>query len=325
MKPELKQRILKWTKRIVASIAVLLVALVLAGMSFQALESRSDRERFPPPGRLVDVGGHRLHLNCAGSGTPTVVLDSGAGGWSIYCSYDRAGYGWSEPGSKPRIGHRFAEELNALLVNSGTPGPYVLVGHSLGGYVVRLYVDRYPEEVAGVVLVESAHERQWTELPNEVNELMDSALGGMRVASIMARFGIMRFMKGKLATEGLSEDVQGLEVATLVRPEVYATMVSEVKNAAATADQVGATGSLSDRPLAVLSAGQSFEAFRPMTDAITFEDANHTWMELQAEFVGLSRNSRHIVNEEATHNIMIEDPDGVADAIRWVVDRVRQR
>jgi pimeloyl-ACP methyl ester carboxylesterase len=192
LKPELKQRILKWTKRIVASIAVLLVALVLAGMSFQALESRSDRERFPPPGRLVDVGGHRLHLNCAGSGTPTVVLDSGAGGWSIYwaevqervsdvtrvCSYDRAGYGWSEPGPKPRIGHRFAEELNALLVNSGTPGPYVLVGHSLGGYVVRLYADRYPEEVAGVVLVESAHERQWTELPNEVNELMDSALGG---------------------------------------------------------------------------------------------------------------------------------------------------
>jgi pimeloyl-ACP methyl ester carboxylesterase len=129
-------------------------------MTYQALGTRADRRNFPPPGNLVDVGGHRLHIQCVGAGRPTVVLETGVLAMSALwggvqpqvavrtrvCSYDRAGLGWSEPGPVPRDAVRIASELRALLRNASEPPPYVLVGHSFGGLLVRVYTDRYPED-----------------------------------------------------------------------------------------------------------------------------------------------------------------------------------
>jgi pimeloyl-ACP methyl ester carboxylesterase len=125
---------------------------------------------------MVDVGGHRLHINCTGTGSPTVVIDAGLGDWSTswgfvqpevakvtrVCTYDRAGMGWSEPGPLPRVASQFAKELHALLHNAKIPGPYILVGHSLGGLPVRMFTHDYPSEVAGVVLIDSMHPGQST-------------------------------------------------------------------------------------------------------------------------------------------------------------------
>src|SRR5215216_1696212 len=138
-----------------------------------------------PVGRLVDVGGYRLHLACQGEGSPTVVMEAAIGEtgllWSPVqptvaqrtraCVYDRAGYGWSDPSPRPRTAAVMVEELHRLLGAAGVPGPYVLVGHSFGGLLVRLYAARYPQEVAGLVLVDSAHEQQHRRAPAEIREL----------------------------------------------------------------------------------------------------------------------------------------------------------
>jgi pimeloyl-ACP methyl ester carboxylesterase len=156
--------------------------LVLAGIVYQAIASARDAQRYPPLGRLIDVVGYRLHINSTGEGTPAVVLDAGVCDCSLnwclvqpevakftrVCSYDRAGMGWSDAGPSPRTSEVIVRELHTLLTNAGIAGPYVLVGHSFGGYNVRLFAHDYPEEVVGLVLVDSAHEDQWPMLPESV-------------------------------------------------------------------------------------------------------------------------------------------------------------
>jgi pimeloyl-ACP methyl ester carboxylesterase len=133
-----------------------------------------DQARYPPPGRLIDIGGRKLHLYCVGEGLPPVILEAGAG-WGMtawrqiqpalaqttqVCSYDRAGYGWSDAGPLPRSGSQISTDLHMLLQQAGVPAPRVVVGHSIGGLYVRHYAATYPSEVSGMVLVDSSHEDQ---------------------------------------------------------------------------------------------------------------------------------------------------------------------
>src|SRR4030095_1843213 len=148
---------------------IAVLALASIGGGYETLREAADAKAYPMPGRLIDVGGHRLHLSCTGSGTPTVVLEPGAGGtssvvgWSApavardtrVCVYDRAGRGWSEPASTAQDGAQIATDLHTLLQRGDVPGPYVLAGHSFGGLYVLTFAARYPDEVAGMVLVDS--------------------------------------------------------------------------------------------------------------------------------------------------------------------------
>ncbi|HWI65797.1 MAG TPA: alpha/beta hydrolase [Symbiobacteriaceae bacterium] len=141
---------------------------LLAGLIYQPIATAVDARRYPPPGRMVAVNGHRLHIRCEGSGQPTVVLEAGLGGssldWSLVvpgiarqsrvCVYDRAGYGWSEPGPLPRTGTAVADELHTLLIRAEEPGPYIIAAHAVGGIYARVFAGRYPRETAGLVLVD---------------------------------------------------------------------------------------------------------------------------------------------------------------------------
>lgn len=155
---------------------------LLAGAAYQALATARERDKYPAPGQLVEIKGRRMHLHCAGEGSPTVVVDSGLGSYSAdwqlvqpevakftrICTYDRPGYGWSQPGPRPRTSRQMARELHSLLAaaqGAGLAGPYLLVGYSLGGFNVRLYARQHPDEVAGLVLVDSAHEEMLSRLP----------------------------------------------------------------------------------------------------------------------------------------------------------------
>src|ERR671921_8443 len=150
-------------------LVVVLLVLAVAGAIYQAIATELAERAYPPPGEMVDVGGYRLHINCVGQGSPTVVLDAGSGGFSAQwvrvqrevsdttrvCAYDRAGMGWSQRGPDPRDAKQISSELHTLLGKAGIEGPYVLVGHSYGGLYMQTYAARYPDEVAGVALVDS--------------------------------------------------------------------------------------------------------------------------------------------------------------------------
>ena len=173
--------------------AISLAFIIVAALILQSIATAVDRRRYPPPGRLVDIGGYRLHLNCQGkrlSGDPTIVAEAGAYGNSLtwsriqpelarygqVCIYDRAGLGWSDPGPGPQTGRQIAFEPHTLLQRAGIKGPFVLVGHSLGGLYVRLYASQYPEDVAGVVLVDSVHEDQYADVQKAGKRIMQLKL-----------------------------------------------------------------------------------------------------------------------------------------------------
>jgi alpha/beta hydrolase family protein len=169
-----RRRLRSWIRRGLLGLVIGLGALAVIAVIYQAFGTEIYRRLYPPPGELVDVGGHSLHINCVGEGSPTVILESGSGAMSVdwaniqpevadttrVCAYDRAGSGWSEPGPGPDDPQQIAGELHTLLGNAGIDGPYVLVGHSFGGLYVRMYAYQYPNEVEGMVLVDSSHPEQ---------------------------------------------------------------------------------------------------------------------------------------------------------------------
>ena len=162
-------------KRGVKWVGILLVAVILLGVGFQAAASEIDRRNFLPPGQMVSVDGHTMHIRCSGEGSPTVILEAGAYSFSSewywvqrqleqslrVCSYDRAGNGWSEAVEGPRDGLTLVHELHSLLRTAGVTGPFVMVGHSLGGVLAPIYASQYPGDILGLVLVDSAVPRQW--------------------------------------------------------------------------------------------------------------------------------------------------------------------
>jgi pimeloyl-ACP methyl ester carboxylesterase len=318
---------------------VLLVAfLASAGAIYQVIATYRDARRYPPPGKLVDVGGHRLHLWCMGEGSPTVVLDSGVGGFSLswrrvqlavaeftsVCSYDRAGFGWSEPGPMPRTSEQIVRESHNLLRNGGLKGPYVLVGHSFGGFNVRLYANQYPDEVAGVVLIDSSHPDQDDRPEWEKKKDAARALRNGRFYSILAQLGIIRLYVS-LAEKGYSVGEPGKELQSRVRelpsdvrpmflavwrtPKGIEAMASEWAFFFESAAQVHATGKLGDIPLVVLTRGR---------------DLNPSWMKVQNDLASLSSNSQHIIASNSGHGIPQDQPELVIDAIRHVVEAVRK-
>src|SRR5262245_21250652 len=176
-----------WLKRLVKAISLLVVVVIAAAIGYEQINRYSARSRFPPPGRLISVEGHNMHLNCTGDGAPTVLLESGLTGlgsmqWYVVqpavarhttvCAYDRAGILWSDRRTRPRTGDRMIEELGKLLDAAEIRPPYVMVGHPLGGGLIRMFDARFPGTAAGFVFVDSGHEDQLTRMPQDPNRTM---------------------------------------------------------------------------------------------------------------------------------------------------------
>src|SRR5215208_2717956 len=211
-----------------ASLATL-IGLMLVGYIYEPRAEAADAKAYPPPGQMVDVGGYRLHINCTGEGSPTVVIESGWGdmsaswGWvqpevaktTRVCTYDRAGMGWSEASPEPRVAREYAKELHTLLANANETGPYVLVGHSMGGYTVLVYAHDYPADVLGLVLVDSQ------DLPASDGAAPVPAPKPSEnsVTSLLARIGLMRLLADPLgAVENLPEGGKQASTASAVAP-----------------------------------------------------------------------------------------------------------
>jgi pimeloyl-ACP methyl ester carboxylesterase len=316
-----------------------LAALVGGGAAYQAVAEARDRLQHPPPGRMVDVDGHRLHLQCAGEGKPTVVLEAGLATCSLdwwrvqpevakfarVCAYDRAGHGWSEPGPRPRTSQRLADELHTLLGSAGIEGPYVLVGHSYGGEIVRMFASRYPEEVAGLVLVDSSHEDQKARVPPRplLSRFVDEVhWQWYRLRPIQARVGWLRLRhRPNGVIDELPAELQPTARAIGLYSRAYDWLYDEGPAIEASAALMRAAPPLSNIPLVVLSA--HYRATPPR--GLTVEQMEQVWMGLQQELASLLPGSKHVIAEESGHFIMLDQPELVIDAIREVVDAARRR
>ena len=245
--------------------------LLLVGAIYEPLAEAADARAYPPPGRMVDVGGYRLHIHCTGNGSPTVVIEAGWGdssaSWSWVqpevarttriCTYDRAGMGWSEPSPQPRTAREFAKELHTLLVNANEPGPYVLVGHSLGGYTMRVYAHDYPDEVSGLVLIDAQA------LPTADVAAPSPAPkpGGTSLPALMARIGLLRLMAGPFgAVQELPEGDKQAYTANAVTPRFAQTLLDEGRGMSEGGAQARAVTTLGALPLIVLSRGKDQDA-----------------------------------------------------------------
>src|SRR6266545_6587080 len=301
-----------------ASLATLL-GLMLIGYIYEPIAEAADAKAYPPPGQMVDVGGYRLHINCTGEGSPTVVIESGWGdmsaswGWvqpevaktTRICTYDRAGMGWSESSPQPRTAREFAKELHTLLAKANEPGPYVLVGHSMGGFTILVYAHDYPDEVSGLVLVDSQAlppaNAAWSPAPKP---------GGTSLVSLIARIGVMRLLAGPLgAIQDLPPEAKQAYTAYSVIPRSAQTQLDEFIGMSEGGAQARAVTTLGALPLIVLSARLD-------------DTADHTAS--QTGFLKLSTNSQQLFAEQSGHRIMIEQPEAAVAAIVKMVELVRQ-
>jgi pimeloyl-ACP methyl ester carboxylesterase len=329
------EKVRRWAKRILLGLVALVVVLVIAGAVYEAFGSWSDARRFRPPGRLVDVGGRRIHLHCTGSGSPTVVLESGLGmpamswrqvqpgvaAFATVCSYDRAGYGYSDAGPMPRTLERRVEDLHAALRAGGRPPPYVLVAHSAGGFLARGFRHRYPGEVAGVVLVDASHEQQFTRSPASFTALWRDGLDMDRILAVLAPIGLPRLLLGMEARGYPSAATMADEFVALgVRPLAIEAMHSEAQSFQR-GGEVPPGATLGDLPLVVLTAGRAESWGLPEGDAVAMRKL---WVdELQPELARLSTRGRRVIVEGSGHQIPIEQPRAVVEAVREVVDASR--
>jgi pimeloyl-ACP methyl ester carboxylesterase len=295
------------------------------GALYQALASWRDRRDFPPPGRLLEVDGCRLHLQLSGGELPTVVLESGLGGmstawgwvqpetarFSSVVSYDRAGLGWSGPDAAPKSATLAARRLRALLQKAGARPPFVLVGHSMGGLFIRVFAALHPEEVAGMVLLDAVHPDQHLRYP-EIELHMRTGFRFLRVVPLLARLGYVR-LTGLFGAwgEGLPARQAAESEAFLCSYRHLCTTRDESLAWDAICAEVRAAGPLGALPLAVVTAGKDVLPGQP---------------ELQRELAALSCDSVHLVVPGADHVTLVtrrEHALVVVEAIRQVVAKAQ--
>lgn len=301
----------------------LLAAYAAAAVGGAAQTFLLSRERgvVAAPGRLVDIGGRRLHLVCAGAGSPTVILESGLGQTASYwawitgrgshdarvCAYDRAGRGWSDDGIGEQDGTTVARDLHALLDRADEDGPYVLVGHSSGAQYVRTFAGLYPTEVAGVVLLDGQPAEAFSQLP--AFPMFYTVFHRVyAVLPTLGRLGVARVLIHEDAS--LPASMRAAERANRVSARYYRSVRDEFVALPAALAAAGHVRTLGDRPLIVITAG---------IDSLT------GWIPLQQALATLSHHSRHRV-VPATHNALVADRYAsreASDAIHEVVEAVR--
>lgn len=309
--------------------------------------------RYPPPGQLIDVGGFRLHLHCVGEGSPTVVLDAALGGSSVswswiqpeiakttrVCSYDRGGFGWSDAAPMPRTASRMAGELRALLERAAAPPPFVLVAHSFGGFVLRVFAERYRDEVAGIVFVDAAHPDDWVNPSAKEQAQIDrglllcrrgaaaSRLGAAHVVAVLGSIGmftIARLIAKAVSLGNLSREDEGILAPMWKLPaqarkplrqfwtseKFYAALGNQIewiRQSAAEALEASKDG-YGDLPLVTISCTNPGDYRIKQQDALA----------------RLSTRGQHIMAANSGHWIPLDEPRIVIEAIQDVVSQHRR-
>jgi pimeloyl-ACP methyl ester carboxylesterase len=304
------KRTTEFLKRMLIWFSVFVFLLGITGTIYQTASAEADRRNLPAPGNLIDVGGFKMHISCMGEGSPTVILEALSGGTSSYwgwvqpevarttrvCVYDRAGRGWSEPDPEPITLARTGRNLHTLLTNARVEGPYVLVGHSIGGVYVRQFAAEYPDEVLGLVLVDSSHPNQLERIPG-LRQETKSFMQQSAAFPTLARFGLFRLyfaLGGEMDFPEMKEPQKSEIKAIWSSPDYLVSQRAELiarPDVFFDGQKLGTLGSL---PLLVITAGPNVP---------------DPWGELQSELASLSDDSIHLYVETATHASLAFDPD----------------
>jgi pimeloyl-ACP methyl ester carboxylesterase len=326
-------RLWLWVRRVLVALVGLIVLLLLVGLLYQFVATRIAYWNYPAPGKMLSVSGHDMQFYCTGKarGGPTVVMDSGLGGglldWQTVqpkvatftrvCSYDRSGIGWSDSGPTPRTSQRIVRELHALLSEAGEEGPYVLVGHSFGGANVQLYASEYPEEVAGMVLVDSALDTRV--LDKDLRKAVANIQPSPLTIKATAPLGIPRLLASgeDSLPKRLAQERGAIYNGTR---HLYAVADESATVQKSVAQATDAAPSLGEKPLVALSAGaRQFPGLTNKQEKRTDEQMN----DFEAGLINLSENSELVVANNSEHYIQFDRPVLVVDSIRHVVDAAR--
>ena len=321
-----------------------LIALIIVGCGYwsQVRATSLFEKQFPPSGKWVQVQGHRMHLDCTGEGSPTVLLDAGNGrmslDWSFVqpelakttrvCSFDRPGYGWSDPVSTPRTGKNIVAEEQEILERAGERGPYLLVGHSGGGMYARLFAKYHPEAVAGMVLLDSAAVAADTFDPLE--EFQNKQWQQFRVMKWLATVGFLPIV-GHIAGEDvipefvlkLSKNTQQIYLAGMARPFYFDTLAREGRELDSQQDEVwqelSSISTFGVMPLVVISAQSTV----PNDATPQASEINAYLRESQKTLLNLSSSSRQIIAENSHHDIHLDEPEVVIKAVQQMIKGIR--
>jgi len=333
--PIKSRSVLRWLGHALGGLIVIILLLATIGATYQSIESSRDRRMNPPPGRFVDVGGHKMHLDCTGQGAPTVVLESGLwDDWVVWykvqpaiskftqvCSYDRAGSGFSDPRPDQQPDSRnIAHNLHTLLVNTGVNPPYVLVGHSLGGIHILVYQNLYPADVVGMVLVDSGHPDQENRVPPEMKKIQSRLYFKSKLWGLVLPLGLTRLMG---ACGGGPPEIRAMQRTVGCRWQTVKAREAEM-NAIGASSEVGRhAGSLGSIPLVVLSRDPEKGAAPGLIPAELSRRFEVQWSQMQEELVHLSTNGSRVVATGSAHYVQMDRPDVVIAAIQKVVDADR--
>lgn len=295
-------------------------------------------EQYPPPGKLVDIGGYSLHVNSQGKGGPTVVMEAGAGSFSLVWSqvapqlskdsqvvvYDRAGLGWSDPSPKARTADNIVAEFRSMLSKAGVKPPYVLVGHSMGAIYMRMYAQKYPKEVVGMVLVDPGDENLPVAAGPEVAQAIDeSAKAGAAYLKQQERKCALGQFAVKLSSLPLDnqlpeEAAKQMQALQATEPWLWAATADEALAATTSWAQARALNitSVGDIPLIVLVSDQLVEL---ATNVSMNQETNTIWRELQVGLVSESPQGELQIARNSGHLIQLDQPNRVIEAVKKVV------
>ena len=309
----------KSLKRVVLWVGAAVFVAIIATTGLQAVLSHLSLRDNPPPGSLVELNGRKVHVLCAGEGSPTVILEAGLPGSSLtwmsvfseiaeltrVCAYDRPGYGWSQPTTSPRTAETIVQELRVLLQSTDTQPPYILVGHSFGGLLMQLYATRFPNDFTGMVLVDSSH-------PDQAHRTLDlQEIDTISFAmKTLGPIGIVRLLFPVPAGNPESRDVsvREQERELLMTSRTLRTATREMSGLRESLRQVTeSTVDLGSKPLVVLSEGRR---------------RAESWQALQEDLSRMSTNSEWQVVDGAGHFVQHDQPDVVVGAVRRVIEKL---
>jgi pimeloyl-ACP methyl ester carboxylesterase len=317
---------LRWLKRAMWALLAIFVIGSSAGYLYQNAATARDAARYHPQGRMIDIGGgRRLNIDCQGAGSPTVILESGLGVPSALwadvvkgvapltrvCRYDRAGYGYSDAGPMPRTTNAIVEDLEKLLSGAGEKAPYLLVGHSFGGFTIRVFTARHRGDVVGLIFVDSSHPEQTQRMPSNVKRKQAALNWVSQGIPWLSRIGVVRAAYVWTGTPGENTYLES-------QPKYTRAVISELTSLDESSTQTRAAGSsFGDLPLTVLTAGRDGTG-DPAMYAL--------WRnQLQPELAHLSARGRQLIVEDSTHMIPLQKPQAIVDAVREMLANLKQQ